>query len=74
MDLFSFVLGLPVAPVRGLLAIARVIQQEAESELYDPSRVRRQLEQIEAAEASDEMSGQEARQKQEEVVGRLVNQ
>jgi hypothetical protein len=69
MDLVSATLGLPFAPLRGLLALARVLRDEAEQELYDPSRVRRELEEIEATAAEKGVNSQEAEQ---QVVNRLL--
>lgn len=74
MNVFSMILGLPLAPVRGVLAIGRVLQQEAEQQLYDPSRVRREIEEIESAQAAGDLSAEDAERKEEEVLGRVVNQ
>lgn len=74
MNVFSMILGLPLAPVRGVLAVGRVLQQEAEEQLYDPSRVRREIEEIESARAAGDLSAEDAERKEEEVLGRVVNQ
>ena len=49
MDLITMTIGLPFAPLKLLTALAGVLEEEAERELYSPSRVRRELEEIEAA-------------------------
>jgi len=72
MDLVSMTLGLPFAPLRGLLAIARVIQEEADRQLYDPTSARRELEEIELAEAEESLSGDAAAQAEQRVVDRLI--
>ncbi len=63
MDLISLTIGLPFAPIRGLLALARLLQDEAEQELYSPTRVRRELEDIEAAQSSAACPMRRPRQK-----------
>jgi len=72
LDIVSLTFGLPVLPLRGLLALASVLQQEAERELLDPSRVRRQLEEVDAAEAAGEMPDERAAQAEKEIVSHLV--
>lgn len=74
MDLFSMILGLPLAPLRGVLAVGRVLQQEAEQQLYDPTRVRREIEEIESAADAGELSKGEAQREEEQILGRVVNQ
>lgn len=74
MDLFSALATLPLAPLRGLLALARAIQAEADRQLYDPGVARRQLEELQAAEAAGAMSPQERQEAEQQVVQRLVAQ
>ena len=40
MGLITGLLGLPLAPLRGTVAVAEQIQQQAEEEFYDPARIR----------------------------------
>lgn len=49
MGLLSVLVGWPLAPVRGVIAVARLVQQQAEQELYDPGTVRARLEETQAA-------------------------
>lgn len=72
MGLFSFVVGLPLAPVRGVIALGRLIQERVEHELADPSSVRRALEEAEEARAAGEISPEEEAEIQREAVGRVV--
>ena len=72
MDLVSLTLGLPLAPLRGLLALARLLQEQAEQELYNPSQVRRELEDIEAAQSEDELSEEAAESEEQQVLDRLL--
>jgi hypothetical protein len=72
MDLISLTIGLPFAPIRGLLALARLLQDEAEQELYSPTRVRRELEEIEAAQSNAELSDEAAEAGAQQAIDRLV--
>jgi Gas vesicle protein G len=47
MGLFTTLLTLPLAPVRGAAWVAQQVAEEAERELYDESRLRRELMQLE---------------------------
>jgi Gas vesicle protein G len=71
VDLVSLIVGLPFAPLRGLVALAEVIADEAERQRYDPREVRRAVEQIEAAEAAHELSPEEAANMKEQALNRL---
>lgn len=72
MDLLTLLFRLPFLPVRGLIRLGEMIQDEAETELHDPARVRRQLEEAEESRAHGEASDQDVAQVEEEAVGRLV--
>jgi len=47
MGLFTGLLTLPLAPVRGVVWIAEQVAEEIERELYDESSIRRELLQLE---------------------------
>ena len=47
MGLITGLLGLPLAPLRGTVAVAEQIRQQAEEEFYDPVAIREQLEEVE---------------------------
>lgn len=72
MDLLSLTVGLPFAPLRGVVALARLLEDEAERELHDPARVRRELEEIEAAESDERLAHEEAEERKQEAVNRLL--
>jgi hypothetical protein len=72
MDIITTVIGLPFAPVQLVLAVARVLQDQAEQEMYSPAAVRRELEEIEQAQASDELPEEEAEEAKESVLSRLT--
>jgi hypothetical protein len=54
------------------LAIARLIQEEVDRQLYDPAAVRRQLEEIDRARRDNELPPEEAAEAERKVVGRLT--
>jgi hypothetical protein len=68
MSLLTLPFRLPLLPLRATIQLAQVIQEEAERELSDPATVRRQLEDVERAAASGDISGQEAAELEKEAV------
>jgi hypothetical protein len=47
MGIFTSLITLPLAPVRGTAWLAEKLAEEAERQLYDESRLRRELMQLE---------------------------
>jgi len=72
MGLVGFVVGLPLAPVRGVIALSRLIQERVEHEQRNPSSIRRSLEEAEQARAAGEISPEDEAEIQRHVVGRVV--
>ena len=72
MGLLTLPFRLPWLPVRGVVRLAELIQEEAERTFYDPATVRSELERIEEARVAGEITDEEAAQLQEEVVARLT--
>jgi hypothetical protein len=72
MDLVTMTVGLPFAPLKGLLALARVLEEEAVRELHSPSSVRRELEEIESAQSDQALSDEDAEERKQQAVTRLV--
>ena len=60
MNPFMFVIRLPLLPVRGVIRLATLIQGEAEREMVNPVKIRRELEQVEHARASGQISDEQA--------------
>jgi hypothetical protein len=60
MNLFTFLFRLPLLPVRSFMQLATVIANEAEREMANPVTIRRELEHVERAQASGEISDQQA--------------
>jgi hypothetical protein len=72
MGLFSSVLLLPLAPVRGVVWIAEILQTAAEEQLNDPERLREALREAEAAHLRGEMSDEDLAAVEQYVLDRLV--
>ncbi|WP_067671026.1 gas vesicle protein GvpG [Nocardia miyunensis] len=72
MGLLSTILTLPLAPVRGVIWVSEVIQEEVERQLHDPVVLRRELEEIDRAAAAGDLSEQEADQARQAVLDRMT--
>ena len=68
MGLFSAIAKLPLAPVYGVMSLAEVIQRQVEQELHNPANTRRQLEELDEARARGEISPDEEREAQKEIL------
>jgi hypothetical protein len=72
MGLITGLLTLPLAPLRGTLAVAELIRRQAEREFYDSGNIRRQLEEVDRMRAASALSEAEAEAIEDELVDRLV--
>jgi chorismate mutase len=72
VGLITGILGLPLAPVRGTIWVAEQIRQQAEDELYDPARIREQLEAVDRARTEGNLTDDEATRLEDELVERLM--
>ena len=72
MGLLTGLLGLPLAPVRGVLWVAEQIKDHAEEQYYDPVRIRAQLERVDEARRAGEISEEEAAELENELLQRLM--
>jgi hypothetical protein len=72
MNPLTLLFRLPLLPLQGVLRLGELIGEEAERQLSDPARVRRELEEIQQALESGRISEQEAAQAQEEAVTRFT--
>jgi gas vesicle protein GvpG len=68
MGLFSAIAKLPLAPVYGVVSLAEVIQRQVEQELHNPANTRRELEALEEARARGDISAEEERDAQKDVL------
>jgi Gas vesicle protein G len=72
VGLVTGLLGLPLAPVRGVIWLAEQVLEQAEEQLYDPARIRAQLEQVDEARRSGELSEEECVAIENELLQRLM--
>ena len=68
MGIFSAIFGLPLAPVRGVIALGEVIARQAEQTLNDPATTRRQLEELALARERGEISAEEEKEAQKQIL------
>jgi hypothetical protein len=68
VGLFSAIAKLPLAPVYGVMSLAEVIQRQVEQELHNPANTRRQLEELDEARARGDLSADEEREAQKEIL------
>jgi Gas vesicle protein G len=72
VGLVSGLLGLPLLPVRGVMWMAEQILEQAEEQFYDPARIRAQLEQVDEARRSGELTEEECVEIENELLQRLM--
>jgi Gas vesicle protein G len=72
VGLFTGLLTLPLAPVRGVVWLGEQLQNEALRQWSDPAEVRRQLAEVDAAYAAGQLTEQQRDEQQDELVSRLL--
>jgi chorismate mutase len=72
VGLVTGLLGLPLAPVRGVVWLAGRIQEQAEEQYYDPARIRAELEAVDEARRSGELSEEQCAALEDELLARLM--
>lgn len=72
MGLLRGLLGLPLAPVRGTIAVGEQVLRQAEEAYYDPATIKRQLETVAALREEGALSEAEAAWWEEELLERLM--
>jgi Gas vesicle protein G len=72
MGLLTGLLGLPLAPVWGTIAIAEQVLQAAEESFYDPAAIRAELEEVDRLHRAGEITDDEALVWEDELVERLM--
>lgn len=73
MGLLSLIVGLPLAPVRGVIKLGELVQRQVDEQLRHPVNVRRELEEIHMRRERGELSESEEAQAQQEVLNRLAH-
>jgi hypothetical protein len=74
VGLFSSLVTWPLAPVRGVVALGELIQRRVNEELNDPARTRRLLEDLEEARRRGEITPEQERQAQEQILATRMSQ
>ena len=72
MGLLSWTVGLPLAPVRGLISVGRLIQHQVDSQMGDPAVVRRRLEAIDEAKRQGRIDPAQAARLEAEITQAMV--
>jgi hypothetical protein len=72
MGLITGLLGLPLAPLKGVIAAAEQIRQQAEAQFYDPASIRAQMEEVERQRQAGILSEDEAVAWEDELIERLM--
>lgn len=72
MGLFKELVLLPVAPLRGTVAVADLLAQEADRRLYDEDGIKRELLQLELDAEEGRIGDAERATKEEELMDRLA--
>lgn len=72
MGLITGILGLPLAPLRGVVAAAEQVRRAAEDQFYDPVVIRQQLEEVERQRQDGLLTDEEAMMWEDELVERLI--
>lgn len=74
VGLFTGLLTLPLAPVRGVVWLAEQIEREADRQWRDPASVRRQIAEVDAAFEAGQLTAAERDDLQDDLVARLLPQ
>lgn len=72
MGLFTGLLTLPLAPVRGVVWVAEQVAEEADRQMYDEDRIRAELLQVELDAEEGKLDEAERRQREEDLFERLT--
>ena len=72
MGLITGLLTLPLAPVRGVVWMAEQIRDYAEEQYYDPVNIRAELERVEEARQTGELTEDECTEWENELLRRLM--
>lgn len=71
MELITLLFRLPFLPVSGVIKVAQLVADEADRELHDPARVRRDLEDAQRRRDAGEISDYQLARIEDEAMARL---
>ncbi|MFD0000574.1 c-type cytochrome biogenesis protein CcmI [Nocardia sp. NPDC127526] len=66
-------LTLPLLPIRGVLALAEILAEEVDKELYGMPAIRRRLDELQRQRAAGQLDADEYQRAEQEVLARLLN-
>jgi hypothetical protein len=72
MGLLTGLVTLPVAPLRGVVAVAEQVRRQAEEAYYDPTAIRAELEDVDARRQRGELAEEDATTLEEALIDRLM--
>ena len=72
MGLLSFIVTLPLQPVKGVISLAELIQRQVEEEMHNPAAIRRALEELDEARARGDITAEEEEQAQQTLIDRMT--
>lgn len=72
MGLLSFIVTLPLQPVKGVISLAELIQRQVEEEMHNPAAIRRALEELDEARARGDITAEEEEQAQQALIDRMT--
>jgi hypothetical protein len=72
MGLLTGLLTLPLAPLRGTVAVAEQVLKQAEEVYYDPVTIRRELEEVGRLREAGEIDDDEATEWEDHLIERLM--
>lgn len=72
MGLFTGLLTLPLAPVRGVVWVAEQLAEEADRQLYDEANIRRELLQLELEYDDGRIGDEERKRREDDLFERLA--
>jgi hypothetical protein len=70
--LFSGLLLLPLAPVQGVVWVAEKIEEQVDRQMNDPTVIRAQIDDLDAAHERGEISDEERDEQQDVLLARLT--
>lgn len=73
MNLLTLLLRLPLLPLTGFISLAETIADEAERELHDPARIRRELDELQREQESGQISAEEAAEREDSLAATMVS-
>ncbi|MGH3245646.1 MAG: gas vesicle protein GvpG [Trebonia sp.] len=72
MEVLTLIFRLPFLPVQGVIRLAELIEEQAESEYHNPARIRRELEEAQRQRDAGEITDDELAQIEDELTSIMV--